>query len=758
MEPIHGTSQSRGAKMLSLIGITLQRETGDANWKIKSNTDNNTAVQETSGSVNLADDEIMVINDMELEAYCNDVMLQNDDNIVITTWEEIETSSLEVVKSVQIEESKQSNNLSENDSSSTSSSDDDFVVESDYESNLSTSSSSSSSVGGKEIAAPVTSLPNHIEPDIDRKKTRKRKSIPSEWKRNKAKKLRNSGQAYRTILKGKLVNEREMGVPCKSNCKFSCSNKFSEEERAVIFTKYWNFSDITTQRTFISTLMQEISPKYTYPVLVNGKRKRTHNNAFYFEKDDKKIRVCKIFFISTLGITQRCIRSVIKKRKEGSFEEKRGKHGKQPHSDNDVKNKVRAHIASIPKIESHYTRAHSQKEYIEGGKTIVDLYKDYKADCEKNGENFASLSMYRNIFNYEFNLAFFIPKKDQCQKCAAYDNAGEEERRGMEEDYLCHQRQKDLSRKEKQEDKDKICEKYLVACFDLQATLPTPRGNVSTFYYRSKLSTYNFTVCDLQKKGQGNVVCFMWYEGQGKRGPNEIGSCLLKYLKDKSETLNIDDLDIVFYSDNCAGQQKNKFVLAAYFYAVSKYKIKSITHKYLVTGHTQNEGDNVHSVIEKNITRSLKSGPIYTPEQYVELVKTAKKTGTPYKVVEMSYNDFYDLKKLTAQVPFNFSKDNSGEPVKLSEASVIQITKEHLDRFYYKTSFEEPFRTVVIKGRNTRGNNNVMTFDQVQLQSAYKGPIPIPKKKYEDLMYLLNSNVIKKCHSHFYNSLKPAND
>lgn len=131
--------------------------------------------------------------------------------------------------------------------------------------------------------------------------------------------------------------------------------------------------------------------------------------------------------------------------------------------------------------------------------------------------------------------------------------------------------------------------------------------------YRYQLSTYNFTVCDITPKGQGAVYCYLWHEAEGKRGAVEIGTRVLNYLKEKSETSDSDDLEIRFYSDNCAGQQKNKFINA-----VANYKIKSITHKYLVTGHTQNKGDNFHSLIEKNIKQALKSGPISTPSQYVQ--------------------------------------------------------------------------------------------------------------------------------------------
>jgi hypothetical protein len=77
--------------------------------------------------------------------------------------------------------------------------------------------------------------------------------------------------------------------------------------------------------------------------------------------------------------------------------------------------------------------------------------------------------------------------------------------------------------------------------------------------------------------------------------------------------------DIIFFSDNCCGQQKNKFVLCLYYYAGSILPIKSITHKFLIRGHMQNEVDVVHSIIEKNIRRAKKSGPIYSPDQICDV-------------------------------------------------------------------------------------------------------------------------------------------
>ena len=129
--------------------------------------------------------------------------------------------------------------------------------------------------------------------------------------------------------------------------------------------------------------------------------------------------------------------------------------------------------------------------------------------------------------------------------------------------------------------------------------MPLPKGLLSSFYYSSKLNYYNFTISDLHAK---NVECYFWNETEGRRVAVEIGSCVLDYVKLLVENANKPATDIIFYSDNCCGQQKNKYLLAAY--AVQTFNVRSIEHKFLICGHTQNEGDNVHSVIEKQIKKT----------------------------------------------------------------------------------------------------------------------------------------------------------
>ena len=105
--------------------------------------------------------------------------------------------------------------------------------------------------------------------------------------------------------------------------------------------------------------MENINPLYRYP---KGSNKRNLNQAFYFSVNNINIRVCKIFFKNTLSINDRMIRTVLSKLKDGFVEkDKRGKHLNHKKLDSDIKDGVRAHINSIPRIESHYLRSQTTR-------------------------------------------------------------------------------------------------------------------------------------------------------------------------------------------------------------------------------------------------------------------------------------------------------------------------------------------------------------------------------------------------------------
>lgn len=65
---------------------------------------------------------------------------------------------------------------------------------------------------------------------------------------------------------------------------------------------------------------------------------------------------------------------------------------------------------------------------------------------------------------------------------------------------------------------------YVIAVFDLQALLQCPWGDISRFYYVSKINGFNFIICDL---GGNDMQCFTDDETEAKYRLKRDGNLLV---------------------------------------------------------------------------------------------------------------------------------------------------------------------------------------------------------------------------------------
>ena len=333
-------------------------------------------------------------------------------------------------------------------------------------------------------------------------KTKKRLRNPAAWKKNIRCHLKNSGQEY-VSQRGKVVAAKEMKPPCSSKCKHKCSENFSEEQRYDIFKMYWDLSCLQRQRDFlISTItVLELAQRR----LKTGVEKNRKPNTYYSLTSNGNIyRVCKLFLLNTLGISDRTLRTMIEAKTSNDSDgiapsDKRGCHDNHKETNLEIKESVFTHINSINRISNHYLRINTGKEYIDGAITIAELHRDYKKIRESEGKEAASYDLYFKMFNTEFkHISFFVPEKDLCDVCEEYENADEDDKKALETEHIEHCRQSVLSRMEKTND-ILLCKNTdsneIVAIYDLQSVMPVPVGESSPFYYKSKLNCFNFTVC-----------------------------------------------------------------------------------------------------------------------------------------------------------------------------------------------------------------------------------------------------------------------
>ena len=125
----------------------------------------------------------------------------------------------------------------------------------------------------------------------------------------------------------------------------------------------------------------------------------------------------------------------------------------------------------------------------------------------------------------------------------------------------------------------------------------------------------------------------VWDENVAGRGGDEIGSCILKYLKTKG----ICAKKLVIFSDNCGGQNKNWNIMAIWSYLIHTKQFEEIEHYFLITGHTYLSSDRYFAKIEK-YQRGQPN--VYSPSHWRDIIQSCGRKHK-FDVIEMECRDFF---------------------------------------------------------------------------------------------------------------------
>lgn len=123
----------------------------------------------------------------------------------------------------------------------------------------------------------------------------------------------------------------------------------------------------------------------------NSEKKQTYK--YFFKIKERKVQVCKKYFLSTLDMSQKTV-YLAKQNRNSTFPMKQGQHTKK-RIPSEVFAAVKRHICSFPRVESHYCRRDSKREYLEGNLTVAKTYQLYQEYMERKGQPSVKLSQYR---------------------------------------------------------------------------------------------------------------------------------------------------------------------------------------------------------------------------------------------------------------------------------------------------------------------------------------------------------------------------
>lgn len=575
--------------------------------------------------------------------------------------------------------------------------------------------------------------------------TKKRKLDPPRWKCSQAKSAYNTGKAH-TSLRGKDIPARTMKGGCGASCRRNCQGRIRPEQRQALFNKYWSFGDKMTQWFFLAKLVKVVDIKKRTTNVEDGSqpyRKQAYEYYLNELESGTQIRVCQAMFLATFDISISVIKTSLLK----NSPDKRGKHGNRIKTSPVLIQSVKEHIKRFPVVDSHYCRADSVKKYLDPHLSIAQMYRMYLVGRDKTSSDTASLRQYRDIFNTCFNLSFFKPKKDQCSVCCEFQSMTEEQKLSQPTKviaYNAHRNAIEKARSLKTEDKAlsrdteamaTLGKNVRMVTFDLQKVLYCPRVEIGDYYYKRKLSCFNFTVFDCTKK---QAFLYVWDNSVAMKGSNEISSFVLNYMQTMiEEGVN----DFRFYSDSCPGQNKNQFLYTMYYMAARKFNI-SITHRYLEKGHTQMECDNVHARIEKK----TKGQEIFVPAQWYGFMRTAKVKKPQYIVNEVKQKEVFTFKDLA--VNFLWSK------IPITKVREIKFDSSNPEIVVYRTDWDKAGKELKVMSTKVGRPINWATYRPSQ---AYSGRLPLKAKLVADIKWFIKKDLIpQQWLPYFLQIIQPA--
>ncbi len=147
-----------------------------------------------------------------------------------------------------------------------------------------------------------------------------------------------------------------------------------------------------------------------------------------------------------------------------------------------------------------------------------------------------------------------------------------------------------------------------------------PHINTSVAYYKRQIWFYNLGINCFNLNT--SYMC-VWGENEGKRGSNEISSCIFQFLNG----LDLSKFNKIHtFSDGCGGQNCNKTVITFFMYVCNSTPIQEWKHTYMESGHSFLPNDTDFGRIE----RLKNKQNVYTFSAWVDLIEQCK-----FKVVIM---------------------------------------------------------------------------------------------------------------------------
>ena len=533
--------------------------------------------------------------------------------------------------------------------------------------------------------------------------------------------------------------------PC--SCKKQCLQNIPEIERQSIHTQFWNL-DRQRRRDFLSRSVNRLPTTCTK---TKGESRR-HNTLVWSLND---IKVCKVFFLRTLGFTNdEAVQSVLKNNyfrgnknpKVSATPDLRGRQFEPANKfPQEYEDRLKEFILKYNPISSHYNSNHApNRKYLPVGINFSTIFKHYKQFCQDNNLSTCGWTHFHNMVK-KLNLSTAELSQDICTKCKNHKIAHEKLPLPCNcQDCIIigqHLENKRNSRRDlklAEERSDNSEGKEAVFTVDMQKAICMPLLTTKEYYFSRKLILFNESFVPPGKNK--NAACILWHEGESGRKAHNIATTYIYFIRKYCRDLH----NLNFFLDNCNAQNKNKILFSALVRVVNddKTSIQSLKLEYFEPGHTFMAADAVHAAI----TKKLKSArEIYDLEDFVTNIKQSRKN---LDVDVLKHNDMLIFK--------NDSKTAFPKDWNIQNLKVVEFRRGKLSLFA-KNDYNGELKEIHFLKKKVEGDLRKMIDnreDLINMIETENKPRGISEVKKKELLILSKSMPASR--RRFYEALEES--
>lgn len=531
-------------------------------------------------------------------------------------------------------------------------------------------------------------------------------------------------------------------------CKKNCAKRFDVLKQRELYDAYAECTNYTIQTRLLRSLVSKESIKENLNSIIPFRKKRNNYKYFLEVENNKKVQVCLHFLSKLLGIKrEKIFRAISTSEKNPNADERRGKTLKKKTDEKDISHLV-DFIKKFPTFETSYKSCRSK--YLHPKLNVTKMYKIYHELCEFQQRNVLSKMMFRKIFKKEFNLQFLRITNEKCKKCSENQRKKKplvlsditiQQNQQIENEHLSLVRCIRDDFVKCVEDAKETGKTTEVFTFGLNRATELPYLKTTDAFQKRPLWFYTFCIFDEIRE---TAHIYTWDESIASNGADEIGSCLIKHIL-KFIPKNTEKL--ILFSDPQSNYRNMKIaVMMMKMFDHLNNDLSIIEQRFFVEGHTGSSCDRSFLKID-NKRKSMEE--IFSPEQYIDMIKQIKTTDLKFNVIEMSRKDFLSCESLMNAIKIRKTTIIGQDLNWLNIQNITYKRNELL--LFHMSEYEEQKTPLTICMQKWDGPTS---FENIKFKHLYADTRPITKKKYDDLMQLLKF-VPDKFHA-FYKSLKFA--